>query len=181
MKHARIVGMIAAATLLAAAASACGGAGANAPDPSDRLTMPIPAKVANLRVVPEPKATKKLRTEAGRNSYVRDASVFALREGKELKAVLQVIRLTPDARPEDREFRKSVACQIGGTCRQPTLVNGVIVYSGVVNEQVFYIWFIDRFMQVLIVRQTLVTGGPSSIDIQKVLKTLLAVKPVAAG
>lgn len=147
---------VALAGLLALVGSACAsGIDPNAPDPSDNLTLGIPPTLGGLTVSFSNKATTKLKKEAAkRDTYVRDLSVFELRAGKELKAVFQVMRLTPDARIDNLDFRKTLAAGVGQTGgRAPVNIGGEAVYEYTYNDQKIHVWFEDRFMEVLLVKE----------------------------
>ena len=179
----------AALLLLAFASSACGGGpNPNGPDPSAGFALRVPQTIAGLNVQQDAKSTATLNKQKGKETYVKDGSVYTLRVGTgskaELKAVLQVIRLTPDARPEDPEFRRTIACLElpGGTCRTPELINGAIVYQGVQApdtkfEQKIYLWFTGRFMQTL----QLPKDTTGAYDPQLLLNQVVAIKPVRAA
>lgn len=166
--------------LLAFSGTACGGGvDPSASDPSDRLTIKVPPVIGGLTVKESPKATKKYLDESKtRSTYVKGAQIFELRQGKELQAVLQIVRLTADARPEDPEFRKKIADGISGSARAPERLGGQLVYRATSNNQIVTTWFQSKFMQVLIVRQDSVTlAQQGSIDINSVLTDVLALKP----
>src|SRR5205807_8771270 len=96
------------------------------------------------------------------NTYMRNAIVFELRKAKELRAVFEVVRLTPDAHPEQRDFRKKIVQLIGGGSRAPDELNGQLVYTANVNQQIISIWFQSRFMEVLIVRENPTVQGQAT-------------------
>jgi hypothetical protein len=106
MKTRRFAAVVA---IVAMAGAAC----ASGPDPDaaqdeDLLSIGVPPKVAGLSVAINRKATDRMNKEAaGSNSYVRDATVFEMRDGEELRAVFQVTRLSPDARTDDFDFRRT--------------------------------------------------------------------------
>lgn len=164
---------------LAIAATACSsGPDPNAPQPEDNLSIGVPPTVAGLRVEFSQKATTRMNKEAaGSNSYVRDARVFELRVGKELRAVYQVVRLAPDARLDDFDFRRTIASSIGGS-QAPANIGGVAVYETRRNSQVINTWFEGKFMQVLIVREDeTVEGGGTGVNHGQLLLELLALEP----
>jgi len=185
-KLARRAALASCALALTAAASACGGgASASAPDPSAGLTLAVPSTLGGLAVTQDKKATAKLKGKAGPDTYVKDGQVYTLRLGTgpkaELKGVLQVIRLTPDARPEDREFRREIACKelLTGSCRQPIQIGNALVYKGVLGEdtpyeQTIYLWFTGRFMQTFVMRKDL----SGTVNLPLLLDQLFAMKTV---
>jgi len=164
--------------LVALVGAACGGgASANAPDPSDKLTLPIPASIGGLSIVKDKAGSTRLAKNVGKDTYVKDGTVFALRQGKELKGVLQVVRLTHDATPEKIDFRKKVACAAIGSCRAAKRYLDVLYYEGLVNQQSIYVWFTGHFMETLVVRDE----AARTFDLAAVLKQLLTIKPVPAA
>lgn len=111
----------------------------------------MPSTLGGLAVTEEPKATQTLKEISGR-SYVAEGWVYSLRDSGELKALLQISRLTPSARPDDADWRRRIVGQIGGRVSKPVKIAGVLVYSGRQTEQTVNIWFRDGFMLVLAVR-----------------------------
>ena len=149
----------------------------NAPQAADNLTIGVPPVLGGLDVKFSDKTTKKLQGEAKRrNTYVRDLTVFELRAGKELKGVYQVMRLTPDARIDDVDFRKKLASLVGGTQRAPELIADTAVYKFEGSGQLIHVWFENQFMQILLLRQS---GGFSGtvVDINRLLAEVLSLEP----
>ena len=171
--------LIAALALVAMASVACSAG----PDPfadqdADQLSIGVPPTLAGLSVKLAKKPTEQLLTEAqGSDSYLRDGVVFELRHGKELRAVYQVVRLTPDARADDPEFRRTVAASIGGS-QAPANIGGVAVYETRRVDQIINTWFEGQFMQVLIVRDTeTIVGQDPGFEYPQLLAEVLALEP----
>ena len=167
------------AGLLAIAGSACAkGIDPNAPDPSDNLTIGVPPTLGGLAVTFSDKATSKLKREAAkRNTYVRDLTVFELRAGKELKAVFQVMRLTPDARIDNLDFRKTLAAGVGQTGgRAPVNVGGEAVYEYTYNDQKIHVWFEGRFMEVLLVKERS-AFSQVTVDVDRLVAEAVTLEP----
>jgi hypothetical protein len=177
MTRARLAGLVA---LLIITGAACGGTiDLTATQEADELAIAIPPKMAGLNVALSKPATRRMNREAaGSSAYVRDAQVFALRSRGELRAVYQVLRLTPDARTDDFDFRRTIAGAIGGS-RAPENRGGVAVYVTINNEQVIYTWFEDKFMQVLIIREDeTIEGAGSGLNVEQLIEEALALQPV---
>ncbi|HVL33382.1 MAG TPA: hypothetical protein VM600_07360 [Actinomycetota bacterium] len=175
--RARLAAVAAALAVTAGLTSACGG-GAAAVDVAANQAISVPPVLGGLEVSAEPKATERAKKEAAQDSYAADIQVFSLRKAKELRAVLQVIRLTPDARPEDREFRREVIGKIGGTTRAPEKIAETLVYRAKDNQKVINLWFKGRFMLVLIVREAeTVAGVDPGVNSQQVLVEALSLEP----
>ena len=169
--------LTALALVLVVALGACGGDGDD--DVAfDAATLSVPAELGGLSVLLEPAATRKLKAADRERSYVADGAVFALRRGDELKAVLQVALFTADARPEDDEFRREIVGQIGGFTGDPTKVKGVPVYATEMNEQIFYVWFRDRFFETLSVRKSeAFAAAGERVDVKALLEEAVSLKP----
>lgn len=183
----RRLGLLAVAALLVATGSACGGkalaGAASCADPADPVnhqTIAVPPALAGLTLGVDATATQKLNATAKRNSYVCDGVVLSLRAGKELRAVLQVARLTADARPDQVEFRRKVAAQIGGTSRRPTKLGDTLVYTAHVNTQIIDVWFTGRFMLVLIVMEKDAAGSVGGLDFLRLRAEAVSLEPVRA-
>jgi len=170
----------AVATALALGLAGCAaGVDPNAPQPEDSLALAVTPTLGGLTVKLSEKATQRVnRKAAERNTYLRESTVFELRTGKELAAVFQVIRLSPDARTEDLEFRRSLVASITQTSRAPLDVGGVPVYKATINKQIVHVWFEERFLQVLIVRSDAAAGGAfgPAIDVNRLLVETLALE-----
>lgn len=171
--------------VLAAFASACGGsAGAaecnTAADPTKGTTINLPPSLGGLRVAEEKDATEELLKASKVNSYLCDGRVFSLRDGTELRGVLQIGRLTPDARPDEKEFRKTVADGMNAK-RAPEKIGETLVYKGNNNKQLIQVWFVERFMVVLTVRENeTVAGEPVGVDFTTLTTEALSLRPVKA-
>lgn len=188
--------------IVAMLGSACGTASGSAQcnteiDLTKGMTMNLPPSLGGLRVAEEKKATDELKKQAGlpvkptgtakataqpdaANSYICDGRVFSLRDGEELRGVLQVARLTPDARPDDKEFRKTVADGMNAK-RAPEKIGDTLVYKGNFNKQLIQMWFVDGFMVVLTVRESAtVAGQPVGVDFKALTAEALSLRPVKA-
>jgi len=172
--------VVTAAALLAVLAAACGGGtiDPNTPQDADNLTLGVTPTLGGLAVTLSEKATTKLAREVGqRETYVRDATVFELRQGKRLRGVFQVMRLTPDARVDDIDFRRQLAGKIIGTTRPPEAIGGVAVYKGVLNQQVVHVWFEEQFLEILIVdEKQAIAGVDSGVDVNRLLVEALSLE-----
>lgn len=181
------IGRIAALSA-ALSLAACGTATVDkrAPDPTDALTIVVPPTLGGLKVTPSKKATEKLlKAGAGNNNYQKDAQVFELRLGKELQAVLQITRLTADARPEDKKWQQRI---IGSTpligqagtqaVREPTRFGDREVYKLQHNRQTLYVWFQSKFMEILMVRSDSITlAQTGAIDVNQLVTEVVSLEP----
>lgn len=169
---------------LAVVGSACGAVHTpcnSIQDLSKGMTINLPPSLGGLRVAEEKKATSKLLEEAKLGSYICGGRVFSLRKDKELRGVLQVGRLSPDARPAEKEWRKTVADGANAR-RAPVLVGKTLVYTGVFNRQQINLWFADRFMLVLTVRAgETVAGRTVGVDFKRLITEALSLQPVREG
>lgn len=170
---------LAVGVALAIAATGCAtGFDPTEAQPEDGFTLAVPPTLGGLNVKFSGKATSRVMNEVeGSSAYVRDASVFELRSGEELRAVFQVLRMTPDARTDEVEFRRQVAQQISGSSRAPENVGGIAVFKASRNQQAIHTWFDGKFMQVLIVREIVPAGG-LPLDVERLLLEALALEPV---
>lgn len=160
-------------------AAACGGPD----DPGAGQKVLMPDNILGLKVKREKEATKRLNNETEPDATYQcpgEGVIYALRDGKELRAVLQISRLAPDARMEDREFLSGLVRGITGSILEPVELNGVDVYqtTSTGNEQIVTTWFHDRFMFFLTVRedQTL-PGQPVTIDFDGLKEQLVQIEP----
>ena len=163
---------------LLAALAACGGTDLAAPTGVPASDVAVPPLMGGLKVGYEKKASKEFNKhvktlfgkEGGARPYIADGVAYSLREGKELKAVFEIARLTSDADPTDTEFRRKIVDQIGSGTPSPRCgaaltdppcdVAVPLVYPREGTQQVFYVWFRDRHMYVLMIRQDDRSGPP---------------------
>jgi len=178
----RVIRHAALAMILALTAVACAGSiDPNAPQDADEMTIGVPRMLGGLRVRLAPDAIERLQNELeGSDHYVRDGQVFELRKDGELRAIYQVVRLTPDARAEDFDFRRALASAIGSSSA-PENVNGVAVYKTTRLKQIIHTWFEDKFMQVLIVSETAAIQEENELNVPQLLNEVLALEPVPVG
>ena len=184
-RRVRILASAVLAGSLALAGTACGTAKAdkNAPDPTDRLTIVVPQTLAGLKVSPSKKATETLLAAGkGPNNYQKDAQVFELRLGKELQAVLQITRLTADARTDQPDFRRRIIeSNLINASREAVTFAGIDVYKASVNRQTIYVWFQSKFMEVLMVRSDSITlAQQGAINVTALVTAAVQLKPTAA-
>lgn len=172
-------------------AAACGGPD----DPGADEHVVMPDKIAGLTVERDVESTKTLNQEStpdktyqcpgsGRVYAMRD--VKPLRERKdpdekgELRAVLQISRLAPDARLDDIEFLRGLLKGPTGNVAQPLAVNCVDVYTATAagNEQIVNMWFNGRYMFFLTVREDpTYPGQVVGVNIEDVLKESVMLGP----
>ena len=108
------------------------GAGEVAPDA-------VPPVILGLQSAEENVATQF--EEAKNRAYVSSVRMWSLREGKALKATVQVARFAADASPEKLEFRRTVVAQVGQTAPRTRFVGEDIVYVTAANKQAIFMWF----------------------------------------
>lgn len=176
-----------ASLLLLGALAACGSGGGTAAPPVGPAakSVKLPASLAGLGVTAEKDATKTINdegrslTEGGTVPYVTDSVVYTLRSGEELKAVLQLSRLSADARPDDRDWRREVVLQIGrGPVGSPIKRGDVLVYDRQGTKQSIHIWFNGHIMYVLALRQQeSVEGEGLGFDPETLLEEAVRITP----
>lgn len=180
--------------LLLAALVACGSGEAGPPIGVAASAIAIPPIIGGLETGLERGASKEYNKQIERLSklttgvrpYVADGVAYSLREGKELKAVLQISRLTADASPVDPDFRRSIVDQIGRGSTSPfcgrkltvppCAVGEQLVFAREGTQQVFYVWFGAHHLFVLMVRIDDRSGEP--VDATVVLADALGIRSI---
>lgn len=174
---------------------ACGGGGTRkgfvSPKTSapDLARVPVPPTIAGLTVERDAKATDELNAAPrklsvdGAESYAVDGVVYTLRfvQGKirELKAVLQITRLSDEADIEDKDFRRKIVDQIGRGPIKPGKHGDLLVYARTGISQTIYVWFVGRLMYVLSVRTDRDPGSPAPpLDPQALLADSIKIRPL---
>ena len=110
----------------------------------------VPAEVNGLRTGQE---DLKPTFVGVRRSFVDATSLYTFRSGDLLQATLQVSRFTKDAAADRAAFHSSVVAQIGSTVPKPFRIGGDTVYLTSGKQQSIAVWFRDRYLFVLAVRQ----------------------------
>jgi hypothetical protein len=159
-------------------AAACGG-----PDDPGAPEVVMPEEIAGLKVKLDKKATKAINSEDSFDATYQcpgGGEVYALRKNKELRAVLQISRLAPDARLDDIDFLRGLVKGPTGNVLEPIEVNCVDVYpatsSG--NERTLTMWFTDRFMFFLTTRENQTLPGVAvGVDFDRVLSEAVLIGP----
>lgn len=172
-----------AAAMLIATVTACSGFTAAACGGSDDQTLglevTLPKALGGLAVAREKAATKKLNAASDpKDTYQCDGVVYSLRDGEELRGVLQVTRLAPDARIENRDFLRNLVGNLAGSVPQPVQVGDVDVFKVSQNSQLITSWFQDHFMFFLTVREDeTIQGLAVDVDFDAVLNDALKILP----
>lgn len=172
-------------------AAACGGPN----DPGADEHVVVPDEIAGLKVERDKEATATLNKDSdpkdtyqcpggGRVYSMRDVKPRAERgdpkEEGELRAVLQISRLAPDARLDDIEFLRGLLKGPTGNINEPTEINCIDVYVATAagNEQLVTMWFNDRYMFFLTVREdATVPGQVVGIDFRSVIAESVKLGP----
>jgi hypothetical protein len=110
----------------------------------------FPDKILGLEVHEED--VKNSLAEA-RNTYARRASLYSLRDENLVVATLQATELTDQFDYKDAEERAALAVKIGGGRAQPFRVGSDTVFITQGQRQRIALWFRDRNLFVLSVRQ----------------------------
>lgn len=160
---------------LALLAEACGSSSAPTAAGPPAARIAVPAALGGLAARQEPAATKKLlETARVRDTYAADGVVYGLRLAGELMGVLELVHLNADARPDDRDFRREIVGQMGGSDFKPRKVGDRLVYRVPGNRQVIYVWFFGAYIGVLIARADRQSAG--KFDPERVLAAAVAIR-----
>lgn len=146
------LGLFLAALALVPVATACGG-GVVAAEPGDRggVSVDLPTEILGLRVQPERVDLSQIQKVS--RPYIDQIAVFSMRQGKLLRATLQVARFNRAARPRDPKFRGSISGVLGGQQPIEAYINGTLVDSAAATSQNIFSWFNGRALFVLSVQQ----------------------------
>lgn len=150
---ARRLAVVAVALVGLVVAGACGGEA----QPSGREGTSIetiepsylPGELLGLRVGKEDMA--EVLTDVDR-SYLDGLGLFSMRRGDLLEATLQVSRFGKDADHDDPDFRARLIQQIGSAQARPVRLGTHTVHLTRGTKQQISVWFDDRYMFVLAVR-----------------------------
>lgn len=107
-------------------------------------------QVLDLKVEPETGKVSALR--GVKQPYVDGVGLFSLRRDTQLEATLQVSRFTKGAKTGSKVFRESVIQQIGSTKPREFRMGNDEVFLTTGRRQSVSIWFKDKYLFVLSVR-----------------------------
>lgn len=134
------------------AAPACGGGNASAGTPGEgikKMEVDVPEQILHLEVDGEDVTENLAGVE---RSYVDGMALYSLREDDLVKATLQVGRFNDDAEYRTSNFRRAIVNQIGGVRPQTVRLDEETVYLTKGTKQQIAVWFRDRYLFVLAVR-----------------------------
>ncbi|HUR78263.1 MAG TPA: hypothetical protein VMZ22_09975 [Acidimicrobiales bacterium] len=138
------------AAVLALGATACGGGSARATTVRTLDPPGLGDQVLDLAVEPETAKVSALR--AVKRPYVDGVGLFSLRRDTQLEATLQISRFNKDAKTGSARFRDSVVRQIGSTTPHEFRLGDDRVWLTTGRRQSVSVWFKDRYLFVLSVR-----------------------------
>lgn len=101
----------------------------------------------------EPEKAAELVKSGGKQPYVKEIGLFALRREELLQATLQVSRFTAEARVDDPQFRATLAQQVSASEPQVLRMGQHQVYMSAGQKQSLVVWFKEHTMFVLAIRQ----------------------------
>lgn len=107
----------------------------------------VPATIAGLAATLED--VTALEKQAGPSSYLASTRLWGLRDGKKLRATIQVGRFVADSRPHDEAFQRRIVAQVGETAPRPRHLGRHVVYVTSTNQQPVYVWFENAALLVL--------------------------------
>ncbi|HVF75850.1 MAG TPA: hypothetical protein VM938_12440 [Acidimicrobiales bacterium] len=127
----------------------------------------LPPELLGLRIAKEDMT--EVLTDVDR-SYLDGLGLFSMRRGDLLEATLQVSRFGDDARYGDADFQARMIQQIGNAKAREAKVGDFVVHLTRGTKQQISVWFDERFMFVLAVRDDF--EQPRAL-----LRSLLGTKP----
>jgi hypothetical protein len=166
----RLAGCVLATLALALVGSACGNERVAGMAGTRIEQLPadfVPSELQGLPVAQEDMTDTVARSK---DAFIESVGMYSMRRDDLLQATLQVSKFTENA-PVDRPgFRSSLVSQVGGRRVQSYRMGTSTVYRTTGRKQVVSLWFKDRHMFVLSVRDTYET--PRSL-----LREALAIDP----
>lgn len=152
----RALTLVAGLLALAFLGTGCGegqSAAAEATAAKDIEQLPedlLPSEILGLAVARED-MTETL--EGAQLSYVNEVGLYSLRRDDLLQATVQVSRFNDNADAESSRFRRALLSQLGGTVPKQVNVGEETVYLTTGTKQTIAVWFRDRTMVVLAIRE----------------------------
>lgn len=114
----------------------------------------LPTEVSGLKVTTEDISGQ---LSGVKRSFVDRVGLFGLRRGDLLVSTLQVSRFNSAAQVADPDFQSSVLTKVGATVPKLYILSGRRIFLTSGNKQTVAVWFKDRAMFVLSVRQDYAT------------------------
>jgi hypothetical protein len=156
---------IALAVVVTMVVGACGGGGGGDAQGVKQLTAKIPDRVLDLVV----KSESIRSAQETKRPFIDGLALYSLRRDELLQATLQISRFSGGAKPDSARFRGSVINQIGSTVPKSFRMGGNTVYLTTGRRQAIAVWFRDRNLFILSMRDEY--GQP-----RRLLRQLLAVQ-----
>lgn len=111
----------------------------------------VPAELLGMRLEPEKSAD--LIRETDKQPFIEEIGLFSMRRDELLQATLQVARFRPEAKLDERRFRDNIARQVSTGEPQVLRMGQDLVYMSAGQRQSVVVWFKERTMFVLAMRE----------------------------
>lgn len=152
MDKLRVLAAMVAVAAGAALLSSCGtdnGVSAAEADEIELLGIDaVPSELLGLTVAEEDASSVKNQ----KRPFVEAVGLYSLRDAEDLQATLQLARFTETAETERASFRQAVVQQVGSTVPHRVQVGDHDVYITTGRRQQVAIWFQDRTLFILSMR-----------------------------
>lgn len=142
-------GALALGVLLSSACGSDGAAAGTSGDDIEKMDVTLSGEILGLEVAGEDVTEKIAGVE---RSYLNGMALYSLRENDIVKATLQIGRFNDDAEYRTSNFRRAIVNQIGGVRPQTVRLGDETVFLTKGTKQDITVWFRDRYMFVLAVR-----------------------------
>ncbi|MDQ1445719.1 MAG: hypothetical protein QOI20_2183, partial [Acidimicrobiaceae bacterium] len=109
----------------------------------------MPAELLGMKLEPE-KSAELIKGD--KRPFIEQIGLFSMRKDDLLQATLQAARFTKEARTDQQRFRDSLAGQVSSSTPQVLRMGGQLVYMSAGQKQSLVVWFKDRTMFVLAIR-----------------------------
>lgn len=113
----------------------------------------VPSEILGLPVSEEDASSVRNQ----KRPFVEAVGLYSLRDGEDLQATLQLARFTDAAKTRSASFRRAVVAQVGATVPHEVKVGEETVYITTGRRQQVAIWFDDRTMFILSMRDDYTT------------------------
>jgi hypothetical protein len=143
----RALALVAAALL---ALPACGTSGTHHAVKVREIPLSsLPSEMLGMQLQREESAS----LVKAKRPFIEQVGLFSMRKDKLLQATLQISRFSKDAKAKDARFRESVVNQVSVSTPQILRMGSETVYLSTGQRQSLVVWFKDRTMFVLAVRE----------------------------
>ena len=164
--------------------AACGGRDVAIEPPSVSAALAPAAVLDDLRLYENTdRSTIRAFANAGENSLVADGKIWEIRRADRLVGTLQISTVLPTVHLTDERERDAIVNQVVSGEVVRLRINGVEVYSTVLNDKATFLWFGQDLLEVVQIKDRASKDRYEEVATQIIdhQSTVTAWKPLPLG